>query len=156
VYQASGGGRALSRLKLNSTSDLIQLPANVVNQLVDDGLPQWHAYGTQLLNQGAALYDQISAKFDDVMTMIDRDKFTGDENDLFMYQQPNQTSPLPPADATHHSAVSKSGQGKKSKKDVTKAQIGAVATSPLIGGYFAKVDLYANSRLPSNLPSFHV
>ncbi|KAI3325118.1 alpha/beta-hydrolase [Xylariaceae sp. AK1471] len=156
VYPNSGGGSALSKLKLGSTSDLIQLPANVVNQFVDDGLPQWHAYGTQLLNQGAALYDQISTKFDDVMTMIDRDKFTGNENDLFMYQQPGQAPPLPPADATHHSAVSKGDLGKKSKKGAPKNQISAVATSPIIGGYFAKVDLYTNSKLPLNLPSFQV
>ncbi|KAI0431920.1 Alpha/Beta hydrolase protein [Xylaria sp. FL1042] len=155
VYPSSGGGGASSRLHVGSTSDLFQLPVNVVSQMVDDGLPRWHAYGTQLINQGAALYDQISSKFDDVMTLIDRDKFLGNESELFMYQQPDHASPLPSADSKHHSAVSKGIQGKKKKsKDLPRGQATAVAVSATTGGYFAKVDLYANSRLPLDLPTF--
>ncbi|KAI8626327.1 alpha/beta-hydrolase [Xylariaceae sp. FL1651] len=159
VYPSSGGNGALSKLKLGSTADLIHLPANVVNQFVDDGLPKWHAYGTQLLNQGAALYDQIWTKFDDVMTLIDRDKFTGNENELFMYQQPGPAatlSPSPPIHPVQHSAIPKGCQEKKNKKDAPKGQTSAVATSFIAGGYFAKVDLYANSKLPLNLPAFRV
>ncbi|TGJ88091.1 hypothetical protein E0Z10_g631 [Xylaria hypoxylon] len=149
LYATGGGDGALSKLKLSSTSDLIQLPANVVNQIVEDGLPRWHAYGTQLINQSAALYDQISSKFDDVMTLIDRDKFLGNENDLFMYQQPDHASSLP-------SAVSKDSQGKKRKKSkaTPKGQTSATVASAITGGYFAKVDLYVNSRLPLDLPAF--
>lgn len=141
---------------MGSTSDLIQLPINVANQIVDDGLPRWHAYGTQLINQSAALFDQISSKFDDVMTMIDREKLIGNEDDLFMYQQPH-TPPPQPADATQRSVVSKGNQGKKKKsKDVPNGQTSPIAASLTTGGYFAKVDLYANSRLPFDLPSFRV
>ncbi|RWA07397.1 hypothetical protein EKO27_g7709 [Xylaria grammica] len=156
VYATSGGDGALSKVKLSSTSDLIQLPANVVNQIVDDGLPRWHAYGTQLINQGAALYDQISSKFDDVMTLIDRDKFLGNENDLFMYQQPGHALSSPSADGTHHSAVSKGSRGKTKPKseDTPKGQTSTAVASTLTGGYFAKVDLYINSRLPLGLPAF--
>lgn len=153
VYPSNSVG-ASSKQKVGSTSDLIQLPADVVNQIVDDGLPRWHAYGTQLINQGAALYDQISSKFDDVMTLIDRDKFLGNENDLFMYQQPSYASSSSSATAKHHSDVSKSGQGKKKSKDLPKGQASGVATPTIAGGYFAKVDLYANSRLPLDLPAF--
>ncbi|KAI1122995.1 alpha/beta-hydrolase [Nemania abortiva] len=155
-YPTSGGGYTSSRLKLGSTSNLVQLPTDVVNQIVDDGLPRWHAYGTQLINQGAALFDQISTRFDDVMTLIDRDKYTGNENDLFMYQQPDHASSSQSSDATHHSAVPRGGQGKKKSKDAPKGQTSAVAASLITGGYFAKVDLYANSRLPFDLPSFRV
>ncbi|KAI1424726.1 Alpha/Beta hydrolase protein [Xylaria sp. FL1777] len=155
VYPASGGGGALSKLKVGSTPDLIHLPGNLVNQIVDDGLPRWHAYGTQLINQSAALYDQISSKFDDVMTLIDRDKFLGDETELFVYQQSIHASPLPSTDVRHQSALSKGGLGKKKKgKDPSKVEASAVAASSTAGGYFAKVDLYANSRLPWDLPTF--
>ncbi|KAI1283536.1 Alpha/Beta hydrolase protein [Xylaria sp. FL0933] len=158
VYPCSGGGGASSKLHVNSTADLIQLPANVVSQIVDDGLPKWHAYGTQLINQGAALYDQISSKFDDVMTLIDRDKFLGNESELFMYQRADHDPPLPSTDSRHHPAVPKGGQEKKKKKkdskDLPKGQASAVAVSSITGGYFAKVDLYANSRLPLDLPAF--
>ncbi|KAF2973203.1 hypothetical protein GQX73_g301 [Xylaria multiplex] len=156
VYATNGGDGASSRLKLGSTSNLIQLPANVVNQIVDDGLPGWHAYGTQLINQGAALYDQISSKFNDVMTLIDRDKFLGDENELFTYQQPSHASSSSSAEESHRSAVSKGSKGKKRRKskDNTKGQTSTAVASSITGGYFAKVDLYVNSRLPLDLPAF--
>ncbi|KAK5627506.1 hypothetical protein RRF57_003221 [Xylaria bambusicola] len=153
VYPSGGGGGSLSKLNLGSTADLIQLPTNVINQIVDDGLPRWHTYGTQLINQGAALYDQISSKFDDVMTSIDRDKFSGNEKDLFIYQQPGHTSSPPSPDTRHRSANQKGGQGKKNK-DLPKGQASAAVTSAITGVYFAKVDLYANSRLPLDLPTF--
>ncbi|KAI1114276.1 alpha/beta-hydrolase [Nemania sp. NC0429] len=155
LYPSSGGGHVSSNLRLGSTSDLIRLPTNVVSQIVDDGLPRWHAYGTQLINQSAALFDQISSKFDDVMTLIDEEKITGNENDLFMYQQP-QASPSRSADATQRSAVSKGNQSKKKNKDAPKDQTSPTAASPTTSGYFAKVDLYENSRLPFDLPSFRV
>ncbi|KAI1809252.1 alpha/beta-hydrolase [Poronia punctata] len=161
--QTNGGGRscALTQLKLNSTSDLINLPANVINQLVDDGLPRWHTYGSQFLNQTAALYDQISSKFDNVMTLIDRDKLSGHENELFMYQSPSPPIPARPP-PTSENAVSrladpKGGTGRKSRKDTTsKGQTSAVAASLITGGYFSRVDLYINSRLPAELPRFRV
>jgi len=154
----NGNGCALTQLKLNSTSDLVQLPINVINQLVDDGLPSWHAYGSQLLNQSAALYDQISSKFDDVMTLIDGDKLKGHENELFMYQQPSSANPSSsPVVSTSRPAAPKGGQGKKSRKDAApKGQTSPVAASLITGGYFSKVDLYANSRLPLDLPPFRM
>ncbi|KAH8158765.1 hypothetical protein CIB48_g9480 [Xylaria polymorpha] len=153
VYSTRDGGFNSSALKLDSTSNLIQGTANIVNQFVDDGLPRWHAYGTQFINQNAALCDRISSKFDDVMTLIDRDKFAGYENELFMYQQPSSSS----TDVIHRSVASKGSQGKEKKKkckDAPKGQTSAVATSLITSGYFAKVDLYANSKLPLDLPSF--
>ncbi|KAI0490323.1 alpha/beta-hydrolase [Xylaria cf. heliscus] len=155
AYSTGDGGFDFSVFKSSSTSNLIHGPTNIVNQFVDDGLPRWHAHGTQLLNQSAALCDRISSKFDDVMTLIDRDKFMGDENELFMYQQPQASSSS--ADTIHHPVVSKGKPGKKNKaKDAPKGQTSAVAASLITSGYFAKVDLYANSRLPLDLPPFRV
>ncbi|KAI0117861.1 alpha/beta-hydrolase [Nemania sp. FL0031] len=156
-YPTSGGGHTSSRLKLGSTSNLIQLPTDVVDQIFDDGLPRWHEYGTQLINQGAALFDQISTQFDNVMTLIDRDKFTGNEDDLFVYQQPSHVSSSHSSDMSDPSTVPRGGQGKKKSKETTpKGQTSAIAASLTTIGYFAKVDLYANSKLPFDLPPFRV
>jgi hypothetical protein len=126
------------------------VPGNFVHQVFDDGLPRWHCHATQLLNQGAALYDQISTRFNDVMTMIDHDKFAGNEKDLFSYQTPAASSPNSVSVAPR---ADKGGQPKKSnKKDAPKGQTTAVASSLISGSYFAKVELYANSRLPMDLP----
>lgn len=131
----------------------------LVHHVFDDGLPRWHGQATQLLNQGAAMYDQISNKFNNVMTMIDSDKYFGNEKDLFTYQpQPCGTPPVSePAPAVP--AVTTRGmqvvpkKHSSSKDAASKGQTAAVASSLLSsGGYFAKVELYANSRLPMNLP----
>lgn len=127
------------------------VPYDVVHQVIDDGLPRWHCHASQLLNQTAALYDQIQTKFNEVMTSIDCERFSGHEGDLFQYQStPSQVSSTPSPPVT---AGDKSRTKKKGKKDTTpKGQTTAVVSSLAQGGYFAKVDLYANSRLPDNLP----
>lgn len=120
------------------------MPREVVHQVIDDGLPRWHCPASQLLNQSAALYDQIQTKFNEVMTSIDCERFSGHEGDLFHYQ---------PAPAQAPATLPDKGRAKKvSKKDNPKGQTTAVVTSLASGGYFAKVDLYANSRLPDDLP----
>ncbi|ETS79853.1 hypothetical protein PFICI_07382 [Pestalotiopsis fici W106-1] len=142
----------LGKHNLGSMVDLANklVPYEVVHQVIDDGLPRWHCHASQLLNQTAALYDQIQTKFNEVMTSIDCDRFSGHEGDLFQYQStPHQASSTvsPPA-----ATGDKSRAKKKGKKDTTKGQTTAVVSSLAQGGYFAKVDLYANSRLPDNLP----
>ncbi|KAI1329051.1 alpha/beta-hydrolase [Xylariaceae sp. FL0255] len=162
VYPSNGGRFALSNLKLGPEGDLFNLPLDVINYVVDDGLPKWHAYGSQLLNQGAAMYDQLSSKFNDVMTLIDREKYSGDENELFVYEAPpspgQENVPLPPPrpSTSPTAKAPKSGQGKKQKLDASKGHTGRVATSLISNIYFAKVDLYANSKLPKDLPPLKV
>ncbi|KAI2603644.1 alpha/beta-hydrolase [Hypoxylon sp. NC1633] len=151
----SNGSGLAGQLKLGSAVNVAcdMLPGNVTYQIVNDGLPRWHSYGTQLLNQGAAMYDQIYSNFDNVITLIDRDKYVGNENDLFTYQsEPIAT----PSSEPGQQVVVYKGPAKKSKKeaprDSAKGQSSALASSLASRGYFAKVDLYANSKLPPNLP----
>ncbi|KAI0378187.1 alpha/beta-hydrolase [Hypomontagnella monticulosa] len=154
-YPNSNGMGASSRLKLSSAANIAceLIPGNMVHQTLNDGLPRWHSYGTQLLNQGAAMYDQISSSLNDVMTLIDRDKYVGNETELFTFE-----SNLPPSPSNESSqqVVVHRGPVKKSKKeapkDTSKAQTKAIASSLASRGYFAKVELYANSKLPPNLP----
>ncbi|KAI1099033.1 alpha/beta-hydrolase [Jackrogersella minutella] len=154
-YPHSNGACALTRLKLGSAMNLASeiIPGNIAPQIFTDGLPTWHCYGTQLLNQSAAMYDQICSSFNDVMTLIDRDKYVGNENDLFMYQ--SNPIPSPPSEAPQQLILHK-GSSKKNKKETpkgtSKRQTAAIASSLASRGYFAKVELYANSKLPPNLP----
>ncbi|KAI0835777.1 alpha/beta-hydrolase [Hypoxylon sp. FL0890] len=154
-YPHSNGACAISKLKLGSAVNIASemIPGNMVPQILNDGLPRWHSYGTQLLNQSAAMYDQICSSFNDVMTLIDRDKYVGNENDLFMYQ--SHPIPAQPSESTQQIVLHK-GTGKKNKKETSKetpkGQKAAIASSLASRGYFAKVELYTNSKLPRDLP----
>jgi hypothetical protein len=151
-YPSSNGSCALTRLKLSSAVDLAgqMIPGDVVHQIIEDDIPRWHSQATQLINQGAAINDQIRSEFDRLMTLIDGDKLVGNEKQLFTYyadgqapaSDPSQSSLLP---------VSKS-MPKKSKKDAPKGQTTNMASTLVSGNYFAKVELYANSKLPLDLP----
>jgi hypothetical protein len=158
-YPASNGTCALSKLKLGSAIDLANqiVPGDFVHQIFDDGIPKLHSQATQLVNQGAALNDQIWSKFDHIMTMIDCDKLTGNEQELFTYQPSSQTSlgtpsPSPPMLLPPPPLPASKGSPKRSKKDAPKGQTTAVASTLVSGNYFAKVELYANAKLPLNLP----
>jgi hypothetical protein len=77
-----------TRKKLKNKSSSLHLPSAVSGQLhaasksvsnLSDSLNQM---SSQYLNQGAALCDRISSKFDTVITCIDEERFSGDERDL--------------------------------------------------------------------------
>ncbi len=158
---------AVSRLKLGSAVNLANeiIPGNIAHQFLGDGLPRWHAYGTQLLNQSAAMYDQICSSFNDVMTLIDTDKYTGNENDLFTYGYTPVPSALPetpqpqpqpqPQQAVVHKGTAKKCR-KPTPKETGKGQTSALASTLASRGYFAKVELYANSKLSPNLPALRL
>ncbi|KDN67395.1 putative vegetative cell wall protein gp1 [Colletotrichum sublineola] len=124
--------------------------------------PNFHPHATQLINSTAACVDQIAGCFNDVMTLIDRDRLVGNEKALFSYQQDGSAPPgegKRGADGGGGGRGAKSGKGAsgakkrtKEKDSSSKVQSTAVATSVVSGNYFAKVELYANSRLPMNLP----
>ena len=134
-------GNTISKLNLSSVSNLLDqgVPQCVPGaKYINNGVPA----GTQYLNQGAALCDLISSKFDSVITLIDGDKFNGDERELVVHQAPQ---PMWPQAQESDRALMKSG---KSKGMVNNS----VSTALISANYFAKVNLYANSRLPPNLP----
>ena len=148
-----------NRVNLSSVVDLADsmLPAANIPQLFDDGLPVWHGYGSRLVNQSAALCDQISTRFGNLMTLIDRDGYQGDEKDLFLCR-PGWQQPIASTESTSNSSSSsdaglpKKTRTKNQSRDHPKGQTTAVAASVLSGDYFAKVELYANSKLPMKLP----
>ncbi len=90
-YPTSGGIAKISLGSVaNLASDLIGLPG-----YFNEVGPTWQP-GTEVLTHGAAMYDQISSKFDNLMTKIDRDRYAGNEADPFTYQLPPPQTQTPP------------------------------------------------------------
>ena len=84
-----------------------------------------------------ALRDLISTKFDSVITSIDGEQFGGDEQELFI--QDDVQSGI------------RGGWG-FGNRQVSRGANRAITTAVIGTNYFAKVNLYANSKLPPNLP----
>ncbi|RYP23471.1 hypothetical protein DL766_007508 [Monosporascus sp. MC13-8B] len=139
---------ALSKPKINPTVDLPNgiMPGNA-DQLPNGDLPGWHSYGAQLANQDATIHTTIWAEFNNVMTLIDGDHLSGHEKDLFTYE-----SGRPSSDNMAQSPQMPGDCPMEDTKDLPKGQSAAVASSLISKGYFSKVDLYANSKLPPNFP----
>ncbi|WYZ46633.1 hypothetical protein EsH8_IX_000858 [Colletotrichum jinshuiense] len=137
--------------------------------------PNFHPHATQLINSTAACVDQISSCFNDVMTLIDREGMAGHERALFTYQPAPAGASTPPLPGSGSEGDRKKGRGRdrggsggkgggsgsgsrKKSRDPSstsaapKGQNTAVAATAVSGSYFAKVEMYANARLPMNLP----
>lgn len=117
--------------------------------------------------QGGVLSDIISSKLDDVISLIDDEIFTGGEEELTIpYQEP--IYPAPSSSTRELPAWSNEEVGIERKVAIRgggqvfreKARRGAnrAATHALMANtnHFAKANLYANSRLPANLPPLKV
>lgn len=113
-------------------------------RIFNEGTPVLNNNAAQYVNQGAALYDLISSKFNAVITLIDSEKFSGDEKELDVYRPPQ---PLWQQEQQPEYSNKELSKGKS--KGMTNNAISSAMTST---NYFAKVNLYANSRLPPNLP----
>ncbi|KAF1961703.1 alpha/beta-hydrolase [Byssothecium circinans] len=98
----------------------------------------------QALNQGAALCDRISDKFDAVLTSIDGGLFSGNEQDLYVYED----QPQNPSISTF--------QTNTTQERGINFQSRPTLTSSKGSNFFSKVWLYSNSRLPPHLPPFKV
>ncbi|WDK23103.1 vegetative cell wall protein gp1 [Colletotrichum graminicola] len=104
--------------------------------------PNFHPHAAQLISSTAVCMDQIAGRFNDVMTLIDCDRLVGNEKALFSY----------PQDGGARKTTKRKGSSSSSSSSSSKGQSAAVTPSVVSGNYFAKVELYANSRLPMNLP----
>lgn len=84
-----------------------------------------------------ALRDLISTKFDSVINSIDGEQFYGHDQELVVHND-------------SQSGI-RGGWGLASRQ-VTRGANRAISTAVVGTNYFAKANLYANSRLPPNLP----
>lgn len=96
--------------------------------------------------------DQICERFNDVMTLIDREKYSGNENKLCLYQQDANSSSHTDASPARGAPPAAADRPDRSHSQARGETAATAASGVLPGNYFAKVDLYANSRLPMNLP----
>ena len=87
------------------------------------------------------LRDLISTKFDSVITSIDGEQFGGDEEELEI------------SDDIQSGIRGGWGIG---NRQVSRGANRAISTAVVGTNYFAKANLYANSRLPPNLPALQL
>jgi hypothetical protein len=111
------------------TTTCIERPANAVAMK-----------SMQALCHGAALYDMISSKMDNVINSIDGERFSGQEQDLLVYDNTSQQS------------LSSNPAQEESRSNPARQMVGSDKGS----NHFSKVWLYSNSRLPLHLPPFKV
>jgi hypothetical protein len=144
----------VSTLHLGSVADLAKevWEGSGIPRLVGDALPPtWQSCGGQLISQSNALVDEISNRFDGVLTMIDQGGYEGKERDIYAWQPTEMSTPSPLPGVRQGekslSMTSRKSQGKDRRKSQTTAPPTEVS-----GSIFARVDCYANSRLPMNLP----
>jgi hypothetical protein len=141
---------------LNLAKDMV--PAG----LYEEGVSAWRDCN-QFANNTTVACQDMASKFDELMTMIDQEKLCGNESKLFDIHPRNNTpygNPVHAATTTALVPVStERGFGRPSKnnlKEKAKIQPTAVAASVVTGNYFSKVECYANSKLPYDLPRLAV
>lgn len=150
---------SLSKLNLGSAVDMAKelCQETGIQKLFGDALPSLNGCGNQLIRQTDVLMDQISTQFNDVLTLIDRENYNGREKEILTWQPPQAQQQQQQLIRRPISTPSSSDRSlpkapkKAPKKDHPKGQTTAAATA-VSSSIFAKVDLYANSRLPLNLP----
>ncbi|KAJ6441329.1 vegetative cell wall protein gp1 [Purpureocillium lavendulum] len=135
---------------------------------------QWTTSMVHLPSEGpqdsiATRRTDMGDRFDDLMTHIDRDEYTGDEAELFLLQPqlpPRRTDVEASPPGLERASSEDQSRGftsreKKARKgssdsDTRRLNTSDVTAAVISGNYFSKVDLYANSRLPMDLPGFAV
>jgi Lipase (class 3) len=113
---------------------------------------------TGYLNRGAALYDQVASKFNDVISLMDEETFVGNEQDLRLtyYQSPSSSPPQFAAQlatrSPHSKALVPARRHVASRSDDLPNTTKALTTTNV----FMKAAMYANARLPPDLPPLRV
>jgi hypothetical protein len=133
---------SLSKLNLSSVTNLLTsiVPeSNEGDQMFNYGLP---ACQQQEAMEEPTLRSIISAKFNSIVTLIDGEKFSGDEA-YFSLSQSNL--PIWQQQEAGFTAQEISNGFSKEAANNAKLEFSS-------GNYFSKVYLYANSRLQRSLP----
>ncbi|KAH7309604.1 Alpha/Beta hydrolase protein [Stachybotrys elegans] len=151
---------------LPSRTNLVQKPScDVLGRIADSVVnhtkeaiaasyaPDNGTVACQLANPLALVYGDIASRFDNLMTSIDNERLRGDENSFFCCKPETAIAVKPTQDLAP--TTDRALIGKPSKKPTEKKPKNSgtnVAASVVSGTYFSKVELYANSKLPMNLP----
>lgn len=139
----------------NLTKMVVGSAINLTQQVMPGVLPTLLEEGHPARDACTAV-DQIYDRFNDIMTLIDRERYCGNERELFLCQPSSNSSSSSSSDVASKGQPTakprKSHAARKDRDHHPKGQTTAVAATVISGNYFAKVELYANARLPMNLP----
>lgn len=109
---------------------------------------------TDYLNRGAALYDLVADRLDDLVSLMDEEAFVGNEHDVEVTYYHSQPSPF------SQSAAQTTTRGGLKKASLPAGKGIANRSIDLPGintsNVFAKAAMYANSRLPPELAPLRV
>ena len=146
------------RLPVSPRTDLQAIPTpGLDKEVITNQL--WQPISASLSNDHDALCDLIASKFDEVLSSIDGETFVGKEEDLcisFLWFCFNVAHRLRAIVIQKESGVGLRGGWGSRQRAVMSGADGVLASAVLSINYFAKAKLYANSRLPTNLPSLHL
>lgn len=135
------GAENFSTLKLSSVNNLL---ASNRNDSINNDASPLYLPGVFYVGQEAGLCDLISSKLNNVITLIDGERFSGDERELAVFPPP-----APILQQQQETGTRERGLGNGKSKGMVNNPVSSALTS---SNYFAKVHLYANSRLPPNFP----
>lgn len=127
-----------------------------------DGVSAWYNYSANLVTSTVNVCDDISDRLNNVLTLIDGERMTGHEHDLYSCGGLRQSDRHQHRTQADHRGSSRSRRGSRDKsrdrgRDRDKERDrGNDAASAIRGDYFSKVELYANSKLPKGLPPMAV
>ncbi|KAJ4417404.1 hypothetical protein N0V82_006171 [Gnomoniopsis sp. IMI 355080] len=162
LYQPDNNGQVPSTSGCQFTKLAVGSAVNLTNQIMPGVLPAILEAGSTCRNgtsdwtnaQHNTSMNQLYHRFNDVMTLIDCERYAGNERDLFVCQQQSGAESSTSEVATTRGQLTSNPKKNDSRKQSghPKGQTTCVAASVFSGNYFAKVELYANSRLPMNLP----
>lgn len=150
---SSTSGCALTKLAVGSAVNLTnQIMPGVLPTLLEVGSTCRNGSGNRTDGQSNTSVNQLYHRFNDIMTLIDCERYAGNERDLFLCQQGDGESSTSEVTTRGQSTGKPKKNEPRKQSGHPKAQTTGVAASVISGNYFAKVELYANSRLPMNLP----
>ena len=119
-----------------TTSPDVSRAAAIARQGADSFNQHWQALSMEE-NAQETLQALISTKLDSVITSIDGEDFRGEERDLVIKEDP---------------LLGLRGGGDSAGREVSRGANKAISSAVTSTNYFAKANLYANSKLPPNLP----
>ncbi|KAJ4388684.1 hypothetical protein N0V93_006143 [Gnomoniopsis smithogilvyi] len=150
----STGGCHFTKLAVGSAVNLTnQIMPGVLPAILEAGSTCRNGSSNRTDGQHSTSKNQLYHRFNEVMTLIDCERYAGNERDLFLCQQGSAESTTSEVATTRGQLTSNPKKHEQRKQSGhPKGQTTGVAASVISGNYFAKVELYANSRLPMNLP----
>lgn len=129
-------------------SNTIERPCQIVSATVNRT--------TDYLNRGAALCDQVASKFNDVISLMDEETFVGNEQDLRLTYFQSPPSPPLAVQTTHRGGPSHAFVPSRKAAGSRPTPVPIAQKALITSNVFEKASMYANSRLPADLPPLRV